>query len=396
SPGARQGLPGRPRPGVERRHPGQRGQEPQHRGRHGHRRRAAAHAARPGQRPQVGRGHHAPGGRDARRAGDRRAVGAAARQAQAAGGDRHAPGTFDRGCAGGDAALRVGRERRDVHQPAGNGAARARRGPRGRRRPPRLGDPLAPGAQAGRHHGLHRGQGGLRRGQVQAAVHEGGRLGARAAPRAAPLRRVSRLTMEYGSLGFNVISAVIKIAFMILGFLMPLASILTWMERRQSAMMQDRLGPNRANIGPLKLFGILHFVAYALKFMGKEDYVPGKAHKFLFMWAPIMAMAPALIVAAIIPFGAPLCWGEMYDKVGLPGACSNPVGLQISQLNVGLLFYFAIASLSVYGATLAGWASHNKWSMMGGLRASSQMMSYEVTLGMAVLGAFLVYGTLEP
>jgi NADH-quinone oxidoreductase subunit H len=202
--------------------------------------------------------------------------------------------------------------------------------------------------------------------------------------------------MEYGSLGFNVVAAVVKIAFMILGFLMPVASILTWMERRQSAMMQDRLGPNRANIGPFRLAGITHFIADALKFMGKEDYVPGKAHKFLFMWAPIMAMAPALIVAAIIPFGAPLCWGEMYEKVGLPGACTQPVGLQIAQLDVGLLFYFAIASLSVYGATLAGWASHNKWSMMGGLRASSQMMSYEVTLGMAVLGAFLVYGTLEP
>jgi NADH-quinone oxidoreductase subunit H len=199
--------------------------------------------------------------------------------------------------------------------------------------------------------------------------------------------------MEYGSLGFNVISAVIKIAFMILGFLMPLASILTWMERRQSAMMQDRLGPNRANIGPLKLFGILHFVADALKFMGKEDYVPGKAHKFLFMWAPIMAMAPALIVAAIIPFGPPLCWGEL---TAAHPACTQPIGLQIAHLDIGLLFYFAIASLSVYGATLAGWASHNKWSMMGGLRASSQMMSYEVTLGMAVLGAFLVYGTLEP
>src|SRR5450432_651485 len=119
--------------------------------------------------------------------------------------------------------------------------------------------------------------------------------------------------MEYDSLGFKALAAVIKIVFMILGFLMPLASILTWLERRESAMMQDRLGPNRANIGPIKAFGITHFLADALKFMGKEDYVPGKAHKFLFMWAPIMAMSPALIVAAIIPFGPPLCWGELLN-----------------------------------------------------------------------------------
>jgi NADH-quinone oxidoreductase subunit H len=209
--------------------------------------------------------------------------------------------------------------------------------------------------------------------------------------------------MEYGKLGFNVIAAVIKIAFVILGFLMPLASILTWLERRQSSMMQDRLGPNRANI-PLpwkwrgkranwRMWGITHFMADALKFMGKEDYVPGKAHKFLFMWAPIMAMAPALIVAAIIPFGPNLCWGEL---TSVHPVCAEPIGLQIAELNIGLLFYFAISSLAVYGATLAGWASHNKWAMMGGLRASSQMMSYEVTMGMAVLGAFLVYGTLEP
>jgi NADH-quinone oxidoreductase subunit H len=201
--------------------------------------------------------------------------------------------------------------------------------------------------------------------------------------------------MDYGSLGFNILAAVIKIAFMILGFLMPLASILTWLERRQSAMMQDRLGPNRANIGPIKLFGITHFMADAVKFLFKEDYVPGKAHKFLFMWAPIMAMAPALIVSAIIPFGPSLCWGQLTEKVA-DGVCSNPVPLQIARLDVGMLFYFAISSLAVYGATLAGWASHNKWAMMGGLRASSQMMSYEVTMGMAVLGSFLVFGTLEP
>lgn len=206
--------------------------------------------------------------------------------------------------------------------------------------------------------------------------------------------------MEYGSVGFVIVAAVAKILFMILGFLMPLASILTWLERRQSAMMQDRLGPNRANI-PLpfgmetKLWGITHFMADALKFLFKEDYVPGKAHKFLFMWAPVMAMAPALIVAAIIPFGPSLCWGQLTQVIP-DGVCAQPVPLQIARLDVGMLFYFAISSLAVYGATLAGWASHNKWAMMGGLRASSQMMSYEVTMGMAVLGSFLVFGTLEP
>jgi NADH-quinone oxidoreductase subunit H len=200
---------------------------------------------------------------------------------------------------------------------------------------------------------------------------------------------------KYGQIGFQAVEAIAKILFMVLGFLMPLASILTWLERRQSAMMQDRLGPNRANIGPFKAWGITHFLADAVKFIFKEDYVPGKAHKFLFMWAPIMAMAPALIVAAIIPFGPTLCWSDLWRSSG-NAVCEQPVGMQIARLDIGLLFYFAISSLSVYGATLAGWASHNKWAMMGGLRATSQMMSYEVTMGMAVLGAFLVFGSLEP
>src|SRR4051812_31492428 len=201
--------------------------------------------------------------------------------------------------------------------------------------------------------------------------------------------------MSYGSIGFQAVEAIAKILFMVLGFLMPVASILTWLERRQSAMMQDRLGPNRANIGPVKAWGITHFLADALKFLFKEDFVPPKAHKFLFALAPILALAPALIVAAIIPFGPSLCWGHLGEHVPL-GACSTPVRMQVARLDVGILFYFAIASLSVYGATLAGWASYNKWALMGGMRASSQMMSYEVTMGMAVLVMFLMYGTLEP
>jgi NADH-quinone oxidoreductase subunit H len=200
---------------------------------------------------------------------------------------------------------------------------------------------------------------------------------------------------SYGQPGFNALSAFIKIVFFMLAFGPGLASILTWMERRQSSMMQDRVGPNRANIGKFKAWGILHFVADALKFLFKEDIVPPKAHRFLFALAPVLALAPALIVSAIIPFGAPLCWGRLFEVVPL-GQCETPVNLQVAQLDVGILFYFAIASLSVYGATLAGWASYNKWALMGGLRASSQMVSYEVTMGMAILAMFLLYGTLEP
>jgi NADH-quinone oxidoreductase subunit H len=200
---------------------------------------------------------------------------------------------------------------------------------------------------------------------------------------------------EYGRPGFVVLAAVIKIVIFMLALGPGIASILTWLERRQSAMMQDRLGPNRANIGPVRAWGLTHFLADALKFLFKEDFVPPKAHKLLFALGPILALSPALIVSAIIPFGPDLCWGRLGEVVA-PGTCAQPVPLQVAKLDVGILFYFAISSLSVYGATLAGWASYNKWSLMGGVRASSQMMSYEVTMGMAVLVMFLVYGTLEP
>jgi len=201
--------------------------------------------------------------------------------------------------------------------------------------------------------------------------------------------------LPYGGAGFSAFAALAKSVFFMLLFAMPLAGILTWMERRQSAMMQDRVGPNRANIGPFTLWGIPHFVADALKMIFKEDFVPPRADKFLFALAPMLAVAPVLIASAIIPFGAPLCFGHMTEAVP-SGACAQPIALQAAQLDAGLLFYFAIASLAVFGAALAGWASHNKWALMGGMRASSQMMSYEVTMGMAVMAMFLVYGTLEP
>src|SRR5262249_33389920 len=198
----------------------------------------------------------------------------------------------------------------------------------------------------------------------------------------------------------------VKWAFLVLLLVMPLASLLTWAERRQSAMMQDRLGPNRANIGPIRLKGILHFVADALKMIFKEDFVPANVHKGLFALAPILALAPVLIAFAIIPFGPTvyphqLGWHDVLDPYQLatnPGApqFADSIRLQIFSIDFGLIYYFAILTFANYGGTIAGWASYNKWALLGGLRSSSQMMSYEVAMGLALMGAVLVTGSLEP
>jgi NADH-quinone oxidoreductase subunit H len=199
-------------------------------------------------------------------------------------------------------------------------------------------------------------------------------------------------------------SAIFKWLFLVLLLVMPLASLLTWAERRQSAMMQDRLGPNRANIGPIKLKGILHFVADALKMISKEDFVPANVHRGLFALAPILALAPVLIAFCIIPFGPtiyPHSLGDTINTYQLAthpelAAFADPIRMQMFQVDFGLIFYFAILTLANYGGTIAGWASYNKWALLGGLRSSSQMMSYEVAMGLALMGAFLIAGTLEP
>jgi NADH-quinone oxidoreductase subunit H len=190
-----------------------------------------------------------------------------------------------------------------------------------------------------------------------------------------------------------------KWLFLVFALVMPLASLLTWAERRQSAMMQDRLGPNRANIGPIKLKGILHFVADAIKMMFKEDFVPANVHKGLFALAPILALAPVLIAFCIIPFGPtiyPHEFTHVIDPLMAEGNFADPIRLQIFSADYGLIFYFAVLTLANYGGTIAGWASYNKWALLGGLRSSSQMMSYEVAMGISLMPMFLIYGTLEP
>jgi NADH-quinone oxidoreductase subunit H len=195
-----------------------------------------------------------------------------------------------------------------------------------------------------------------------------------------------------------------KWLILILLLVMPLASLLTWAERRQSAMMQDRLGPNRANIGPIKLKGILHFVADALKMIFKEDFIPANVHRGLYALAPILALAPVLVAFAIIPFGPTIFPHSFTQVLDVNELMANPaapefadaIRLQIFQFDWGLIFYFAVLTVANYGGTIAGWASYNKWALLGGLRGSSQMMSYEVAMGLGLMGAFLVAGSLEP
>lgn len=201
------------------------------------------------------------------------------------------------------------------------------------------------------------------------------------------------------------VPALIKVLALVMAFIMPLASLLTWLERKQSAMMQDRVGPNMARISigglTLRLWGLLHIATDGLKMLFKEDFIPRRAHRELYTLAPLLALVPALVVFAIVPFGDALCYDHALDVVSQADVdqCAASRGgtpLQVAQIDVGLLFYFAIASIATYGTTLAGWASYNKWAVLGSLRASAQMISYEVAIGLTVVGALLVYGSLEP
>lgn len=163
---------------------------------------------------------------------------------------------------------------------------------------------------------------------------------------------------------------------------------------------------NRFEMVFLRLAGLLHPAADGLKTLWKEDIVPPGVDRFLHSIAPIISFFPALVVLAVVPFGDTLCFGttktggldltELARVVPRDGVCADgAVSLQVLDVNVGILFFFALAGTGVVGAALAGWASNNKFSLLGGLRAASQMVSYEVTLGMTVIGALMVYGTLR-
>ncbi|MEI6084090.1 MAG: NADH-quinone oxidoreductase subunit NuoH [Verrucomicrobiota bacterium] len=170
---------------------------------------------------------------------------------------------------------------------------------------------------------------------------------------------------------------VIKIATVI-GVVLGIVAYTVMAERWVSAWIQDRVGPNR--VGP---FGLLQPLADGLKFIFKEDVLPHHVNKIYFCLAPIITMIPGLIALAVIPWGS-----------NLPIAGRNIIGV-IADLNVGILFIFAISSLGVYGIVLAGWASNSKYPFLGGIRSTAQMISYEVCLGLSVVPVFMQTGSLN-
>jgi NADH-quinone oxidoreductase subunit H len=150
------------------------------------------------------------------------------------------------------------------------------------------------------------------------------------------------------------------------------------LERRVSAFIQNRYGPNR--VGP---FGLLQPIVDAVKLLMKEDIVPAKANRFVHSLAPAISLTVALATFAVIPFG---------DNITLFG---KSIKLQIADVNIGILYILALVSLGVYGITLSGWSSNNKYSLLGGLRSSAQMLSYELSMGLSVLGIILINGSFE-
>ncbi len=185
----------------------------------------------------------------------------------------------------------------------------------------------------------------------------------------------------------NKMLEVLVIKFALAGIVffaaLNLAGFHTWVERKQSALIQDRIGANRADIFGFRLLGMFHGIADAVKMFTKEDIVPAGADKALHTLAPFFSVFFALVAFAGIPFGDRLILG---DRI---------IELQVAHIDAALLFIFAMLSLGVYGVILAGFASRNNYAILGGLRATAQMISYEIALGIAILGVIMVYGTLD-
>ncbi len=182
--------------------------------------------------------------------------------------------------------------------------------------------------------------------------------------------------------------------------LLSFGGLLTWVERKQSAVMADRIGANRAYIRipftKIKLvwMGLFHGMADGAKMLLKENFKPKAHDKVGYFLAPFIVFSPVLLVFAVVPFGGTVVPGQLIPALaGWFGDRAYP--MQIATLDAGLLVVFAFSGLTIIGAMLAGWASENKFSLLGGLRAGSQMISYELVMGLTIMGLILVYGTVD-
>ena len=202
-----------------------------------------------------------------------------------------------------------------------------------------------------------------------------------------------QIGLQGGALGLGIagrgdramIDLAIKLVLALFVFfgVLNLAALHTWLERKQSAVIQDRIGANRASILGWRLMGLFHPLADAIKMFTKEDVVPAAADRVLHTLAPFLSVFFALVAFAAIPFG---------DRLVLNG---RVIELQVAKIDVALLYIFAMLSLGVYGVILAGFASRNNYALLGGLRGTAQMISYEIALGIAIIGIVMIYGTMD-
>ena len=182
--------------------------------------------------------------------------------------------------------------------------------------------------------------------------------------------------------------------------LMGFGGLLTWVERKQAAVMSDRIGANRAYIKipftniKLVWMGLFHGMADGAKMLLKEDWKPKTYDQLAYTLAPYIVFSPVLLVFAVIPFGGMLDPGRIIPALA-PFFAGKTYPMQIANLDAGLLVVFAFSGLTILGSMLAGWSSDNKFSLLGGLRAGSQMISYELVMGLTVLGLILIFGTVD-
>ena len=174
----------------------------------------------------------------------------------------------------------------------------------------------------------------------------------------------------------------LKAAFIWL-FPLLLLPLLIWLERKGAAFIQDRAGPNRAAIGGVRLAGIVHTLADVVKLLTKEMMIPPHVNRLYFVAAPMIGFTVIMAAFAVIP------WADTLVVAG------REIAMQVATLNAGILYILAVTSLNVYGIVLAGWASNNKFALMGGLRSSAQMFSYEIPLGLSIVGVFMVFQSVQ-